>query len=81
LSRAARVCAENEVDALEVFVLVDNVNNSPSPNPTDVLPEWSALLTGGKLRSLAGSNICCAHHATMDGRRRTPLFRTPGAFS
>lgn len=70
-----------EVDALEVLVLVDNVTDSLSSNPPDVLPEWSVLLTGGKLRVLAGSNICCAHHgfsalltATVDGNRRTLLF-------
>jgi 7,8-dihydropterin-6-yl-methyl-4-(beta-D-ribofuranosyl)aminobenzene 5'-phosphate synthase len=70
-----------EVDALEVLVLVDNVTDSLSSNPKDVLPEWSVLLTGGKLRVLAGSNICCAHHglsllltATVGGRKRTLLF-------
>ena len=70
-----------EVDALEALVLVDNVTDSLSSNPPDVLPEWSVLLSGGKLRILAGSNICCAHHglsvlitATVGGRKRTLLF-------
>jgi 7,8-dihydropterin-6-yl-methyl-4-(beta-D-ribofuranosyl)aminobenzene 5'-phosphate synthase len=70
-----------EVDALEVLVLVDNVTDSLSSNPSNVLPEWSVLLTGGKLRVLAGSNICCAHHglsllltASLGGRKRTLLF-------
>jgi len=70
-----------EVDALEVLVLVDNVTDSLSSNPRDVLPEWSVLLTGGRLRVLAGSNICCAHHglslllaARVGGRTRTLLF-------
>ena len=70
-----------EVDALEVLVLVDNVTDSLSSNPGHVLPEWSVLLTGGKLRVLAGSNICCAHHglsllltATVAGSKRTLLF-------
>lgn len=70
-----------EVDALEILVLVDNVTDSLSTNPEGVLPEWSVLLTGGKLKVLAGSNICCAHHglsvlltATLNGRRRTLLF-------
>jgi len=70
-----------EVDALEVLVLVDNVTDSLSSNPRDVLPEWSVLLTGGKLRVLAGSNICCAHHglsvlltASVGGGKRTLLF-------
>jgi 7,8-dihydropterin-6-yl-methyl-4-(beta-D-ribofuranosyl)aminobenzene 5'-phosphate synthase len=46
-----------------------------------VLPEWSVLLTGGKLRVLAGSNICCAHHglsllltARLGSRTHTLLF-------
>ncbi|HSD55369.1 MAG TPA: MBL fold metallo-hydrolase [Burkholderiales bacterium] len=70
-----------QVDALEVLVLVDNVTDSLSSNPRDVLPEWSVLLTGGKLRVLAGSTICCAHHglsllltAYVGGRKRTLLF-------
>jgi 7,8-dihydropterin-6-yl-methyl-4-(beta-D-ribofuranosyl)aminobenzene 5'-phosphate synthase len=70
-----------EVDALEVLVLVDNVTDSLSSNPRDVLPEWSVLLTGGKLRVLAGSNICCAHHglsllltARLGSRTHTLLF-------
>ena len=70
-----------EVDALEVLVLVDNVTDSLSSNPKDVLPEWSVLLTGGKLRVLAGSNICCAHHglsllltARVGSKERTLLF-------
>jgi 7,8-dihydropterin-6-yl-methyl-4-(beta-D-ribofuranosyl)aminobenzene 5'-phosphate synthase len=70
-----------EVDALEVLVLVDNVTDSLSSNPSDVLPEWSVLFTGGKLRVLAGSNICCAHHglsllltAKVGGMKRTLLF-------
>ena len=70
-----------EVDALEVLVLVDNVTDSLSSNPPEVLPEWSVLLTGGKLRVLAGSSICCAHHglsvlltASVGGAKRTLLF-------
>ena len=70
-----------EVDALEVLVLVDNVTDSLSSNPPGVLPEWSVLLTGGKLRVLAGSGICCAHHglsvlltASAGGAKRTLLF-------
>lgn len=70
-----------EVDSLEVLVLVDNVTDSLSSNPRDVLPEWSVLLTGGKLRVLAGSNICCAHHGlsllltvTLNGSRHALLF-------
>ena len=70
-----------EVDALEVLVLVDNVTDSLSSNPKDVLPEWSVLLTGGKLRVLGGSNICCAHHglsllltARVGSKERTLLF-------
>lgn len=70
-----------EVDSLEVLVLVDNLTDSLSTNPASVEPEWSVLLTGGKLRVLAGSTICCAHHglsvlitASLGGRKRTLLF-------
>jgi 7,8-dihydropterin-6-yl-methyl-4-(beta-D-ribofuranosyl)aminobenzene 5'-phosphate synthase len=70
-----------EVDALEILVLVDNVTDSLSSNPPDVQPEWSVLFTNGRLRVLAGSGICCAHHglsvlltATAGGRKRTLLF-------
>ena len=70
-----------EVDALEILVLVDNSTDSLSTNPPEVQPEWSVLLTGGRMRVLAGSNICCAHHglsvlltATVGGRKRTMLF-------
>ena len=70
-----------EVDRLEVLVLVDNTTDSLSSNPRGVEPEWSVLLTGGRLRVLAGKNICCAHHglslllvAHAGGRTRTLLF-------
>lgn len=69
------------VDSLEVLVLVDNTTDSLSSNPRDVQPEWSVLLTGGKLRVLSGQNICCAHHglsllitARIGDTRRTLLF-------
>jgi 7,8-dihydropterin-6-yl-methyl-4-(beta-D-ribofuranosyl)aminobenzene 5'-phosphate synthase len=71
----------SQVDALEVLVLVDNVTDSLSSTPRDVLPEWSVLLTGGKLKVLAGSNTCCAHHglsllltAHVGDTKRTLLF-------
>jgi 7,8-dihydropterin-6-yl-methyl-4-(beta-D-ribofuranosyl)aminobenzene 5'-phosphate synthase len=71
----------SEVDALEVLVLVDNVTDSLSSTPREVLPEWSVLLTGGKLKVLAGSNTCCAHHglsllltAHVGDTKRTLLF-------
>jgi 7,8-dihydropterin-6-yl-methyl-4-(beta-D-ribofuranosyl)aminobenzene 5'-phosphate synthase len=70
-----------EVDALEVLVLVDNVTDSLSSNPPGVEPEWSVLFTGGRMRLLAGSNTCCAHHglsilltASVGSRKRTLLF-------
>jgi 7,8-dihydropterin-6-yl-methyl-4-(beta-D-ribofuranosyl)aminobenzene 5'-phosphate synthase len=70
-----------EVDALEILVLVDNVTDSLSSNPPGVQPEWSVLFSDGRMRLLAGSNICCAHHglsilltATVDGQKRTLLF-------
>lgn len=70
-----------EVDALEALVLVDNVTDSLSSNPPNVLPEWSVLFGGGKWRLLAGCDICCAHHglsvlltAAIGRERRTLLF-------
>ena len=70
-----------QVDGLKVLVLVDNTTDSLSSNPRDVLPEWSVLFTGGKLRLLSGQNICCAHHglsllitAQIGARKRTLLF-------
>jgi 7,8-dihydropterin-6-yl-methyl-4-(beta-D-ribofuranosyl)aminobenzene 5'-phosphate synthase len=50
------------VDGLEVLVIVDNATDSLSTNPKNVIPEWSGLLTGGRLRMISGQNICCAHH-------------------
>ncbi len=69
------------VDRLEVLVLVDNTTDSLSTNPKNVEPEWSILLTGGRLRVLSGQNICCAHHglsllitAHVGNQARTLLF-------
>jgi 7,8-dihydropterin-6-yl-methyl-4-(beta-D-ribofuranosyl)aminobenzene 5'-phosphate synthase len=50
------------VDRLEILVIVDNTTDSLSTNPGHVTAEWSGLLTGGRLRVVAGENICCAHH-------------------
>jgi 7,8-dihydropterin-6-yl-methyl-4-(beta-D-ribofuranosyl)aminobenzene 5'-phosphate synthase len=50
------------VDRLEVLVLVDNATDSLSSNPKNVIPEWTGLLTGGRMRMVSGQNICCAHH-------------------
>lgn len=69
------------VDQLEVLVVVDNVTDSLSTNPKNVLPEWTGLLTGGRLRLLSGRATCCAHHglsllitAHLGKIRRTLLF-------
>jgi 7,8-dihydropterin-6-yl-methyl-4-(beta-D-ribofuranosyl)aminobenzene 5'-phosphate synthase len=69
------------VDRLDVLVLVDNVTDSLSTNPAHVEPEWSVLFGDGRLRLLAGKNICCAHHglallltAHVGGATRTLLF-------
>lgn len=69
------------VDRLEVLVLVDNVTDSLSTTPTNVIPEWSGLLAAGRLPAMAGRNICCAHHglsllltAHLGGQTRTLLF-------
>src|SRR5688500_12730596 len=69
------------VDRLEILVVMDNATDSLSTNPANVTAEWSGLLTGGRMRVLAGENICCAHHglsllvsADVQGSRRTLLF-------
>jgi 7,8-dihydropterin-6-yl-methyl-4-(beta-D-ribofuranosyl)aminobenzene 5'-phosphate synthase len=69
------------VDRLEVLVVVDNATDSLSTNPRNVIPEWTGLLTGGRLRVISGQNICCAHHglsllitAHLGGETRTLLF-------
>ena len=51
-----------EIDSLEILVIVDNVVDSLSTNPTWVEPEWRGLLNRGRIRVLSGSNICCGHH-------------------
>ena len=50
------------VDSLEVLVLVDNTTDSLSSTPKNVLPEWTGLLTGGRMHILSGGAICCANH-------------------
>ena len=40
------------VDRLEVLVIVDNVIDSLSTNPTNVVPEWIGLLNAGRLPRL-----------------------------
>lgn len=69
------------VDRLEVLVLVDNVTDSLSTNSNAAVPEWTGLLTGGRLRLLSGRGTCCAHHglsllitAHVGSARRTLLF-------
>lgn len=69
------------VDRLEVLVLVDNVTDSLSTNPRAAVPEWTGLLTGGRLRLLSGRGTCCAHHGLsllitthVGSARRTLLF-------
>jgi 7,8-dihydropterin-6-yl-methyl-4-(beta-D-ribofuranosyl)aminobenzene 5'-phosphate synthase len=69
------------VDRLEVLVIVDNVTDSLSTNPNNVVPEWVGLLTAGRLRELSGRATCCAHHglsllitAYFGSARHTVLF-------
>ncbi len=68
-------------DRLEVLVLVDNATDGLSTNPANVTPEWSGLLSRGRMRMLSGANICCAHHglsllisAYVGNEKRTLLF-------
>lgn len=69
------------VDRLEVLVVVDNLTDSLSTNPGNVVPEWSGLFTGGRIRMLSGRNTCCAHHGLSllitthrGSEKRTLLF-------
>lgn len=69
------------VDRLEVLIIVDNATDSLSTNPNNVLPEWTGLLTGGRLRWLSGRDTCYAHHGLsllvtghLGRARRTLLF-------
>lgn len=72
------------VDSLEVLVIVDNATDSLSTNPKNVTPEWSGLLTGGRLRMISGQNICCAHHglslliSVQSGREKHSLLFDAG---
>lgn len=69
------------VDRIEALVLVDNATDSLSTNPKNVTSEWAGLLTGGRMRMIAGPNICCAHHGLsilisvqFGDEKRTLLF-------
>ncbi len=69
------------VDRLEVLVVVDNTTDSLSTNPKNVVPEWTGLLTRGRMRVISGQAICCAHHglsllitAHRGSESRTLLF-------
>lgn len=69
------------VDRLEVLVLVDNVTDSLSSTPKNVIPEWTGLITGGRMHIISGGAICCAHHglsllvtAHVNGEPRTLLL-------
>ena len=43
-------------------MLVDNVTDSLSTNPSSVVPEWVSLLQRGRLPRLSGESTCWAHH-------------------
>ncbi len=69
------------VDRLDILVLVDNVTDSLSSTPSNVIPEWTGLITGGRMHIVSGGATCCAHHglsllitAHVDGTRRTLLL-------
>lgn len=50
------------VDRLDVLVLIDNATDSLSTTPKHVIPEWSGLHAAGRLPTVSGAAICCAHH-------------------
>jgi 7,8-dihydropterin-6-yl-methyl-4-(beta-D-ribofuranosyl)aminobenzene 5'-phosphate synthase len=69
------------VDRLEVLVLVDNVTDSLSTTPKNVVAEWPGLVTAGRMTTLSGEAICRAHHglsllltAHIGDARHTLLF-------
>jgi 7,8-dihydropterin-6-yl-methyl-4-(beta-D-ribofuranosyl)aminobenzene 5'-phosphate synthase len=69
------------VDRLDIQVLVDNVTDSLSSTPSNVIPEWTGLLTSGRMHIVSGGAICCAHHglsllitAHLGANKRTLLF-------
>jgi 7,8-dihydropterin-6-yl-methyl-4-(beta-D-ribofuranosyl)aminobenzene 5'-phosphate synthase len=69
------------VDRLDVLVLVDNVTDSLSTTPKNVVPEWPGLAAAGRLPVLSGEAICRAHHglsllltAHVGHERHTLLF-------
>jgi 7,8-dihydropterin-6-yl-methyl-4-(beta-D-ribofuranosyl)aminobenzene 5'-phosphate synthase len=69
------------VDHLEVLVLVDNVTDSLSTTPKNVVPEWPGLVAAGRMTTLSGEAICRAHHglsllltAHVGDARHTLLF-------
>ena len=71
------------VDQLDVLVLIDNLTDSLSTNPKNVVAEWTGLLAAGRLPVLSGDRICCAHHglsllitARTGNTRSTLLFDT-----
>ena len=51
-----------EVDRLDVLVLIDNSTDSLSTTPKYVVPEWAGLHAAGRLPTVSGAAICCAHH-------------------
>jgi 7,8-dihydropterin-6-yl-methyl-4-(beta-D-ribofuranosyl)aminobenzene 5'-phosphate synthase len=53
--------AVEPVDRLEFQVLIDNVTDSLSTAPPNVLLEWPALMRAG-MRQLSGKCQCCANH-------------------
>jgi len=53
--------AMEAVDRLEFQVLIDNVTDSLSTAPTNVMLEWPALMRAG-MRQLSGKCQCCANH-------------------
>ena len=68
------------VDRVVVAVLVDNVTDSLSTVPANVVHEWRALMRAG-MTELSGSCQCCANHglslvvtAYRGDQRHTVLF-------
>jgi 7,8-dihydropterin-6-yl-methyl-4-(beta-D-ribofuranosyl)aminobenzene 5'-phosphate synthase len=68
------------VESLEALVLVDNVTDSLSTTPADVVNENATLVAAG-LTEMSGEAKCCAHHgfsilltARIDGKAHGVIF-------
>lgn len=79
-TETTKLSAPRALDRLHVRVLVDNVTDSLSSNPSFVQSEWAGLRQAG-MTVLDGQCVCCACHglsmvitAEANDQRRTVIF-------